>query len=462
VRYGEVDRYSRTKQRKRDNQSIAGTDVNTRILCSLQCMMLYILATVPPVAIAMGDTQTGKAIYERSCIGCHGPTGQGGRMAAMLAVPPRNLAEQAYMGTRSDQQLFDVISKGGAATGLSAAMTAFGSQLSEQQIWDTVAYIRTLAAGSEPATQVPSSTSSKASAPTADLAMARLRLSIWPEYDDPRVLIMLRGEMTPRQAFPASITLPIPKGAEIIGAGMVSEQNELLLHPHQVEPGNIQDTLQLNLPVPRFFVEFYYNPFTTSGPEKRFVYPAPTTYPIELFKVDIQQPLKATAFTLDPAPMERTTDNQGFTYHQFTYRDVGKGQSQVFTVAYTKTATTPSVAKQQPTPQPTEKARARSDNTLVVLSIFAGAILLFAGCAWLMQRSQRQHMPTTTPPALPVSMSDTLLALLREDILPQETEATDVPPMPPQTRVINFCANCGRKLLPDDRFCSGCGKPIKR
>jgi len=424
--------------------------------------MLYILATVPPVAIAMGDTQTGKAIYERSCIGCHGPTGQGGRMAAMLAVPPRNLAEQAYMGTRSDQQLFDVISKGGAATGLSAAMTAFGSQLSEQQIWDTVAYIRTLAAGSEPATQVPSSTSSKASAPTADLAMARLRLSIWPEYDDPRVLIMLRGEMTPRQAFPASITLPIPKGAEIIGAGMVSEQNELLLHPHQVEPGNIQDTLQLNLPVPRFFVEFYYNPFTTSGPEKRFVYPAPTTYPIELFKVDIQQPLKATAFTLDPAPMERTTDNQGFTYHQFTYRDVGKGQSQVFTIAYTKTATTPSVAKQQPTPQPTEKARARSDNTLVVLSIFAGAILLFAGCAWLMQRSQRQHMPTTTPPALPVSMSDTLLALLREDILPQETEATDVPPMPPQTRVINFCANCGRKLLPDDRFCSGCGKPIKR
>src|SRR5215813_12421765 len=414
-------RYNRTQQRKRDSQSIEGTDVNTRILCILQCMMLYVLATVHPAATATGDAQAGKAIYERSCIGCHGPTGQGGRMAAMLAVPPRNLTDQAYMGIRSDQQLFDVISKGGAATGLSAAMTAFGSQLTEQQIWDTVAYIRTLAAGSETATQVPSSASSKASVPPADLVMARLRLSIWPEYDDPRVLIMFRGEMTPRQAFPASITLPIPKGAEIIGAGMVSEQNELLLHPHQVLPGNTQDTLQLNLPVPRFFVEFYYNPFTTSGPEKRFVYPAPTTYPIELFEVDIQQPLKSTAFTLDPAPMERTTDNQGFTYHQFTYRDVGKGQSQTFTIAYTKTQSTPSVSKQQPTPQPTEKARARSDNTLVALSIFAGAILLFAGCAWLMQRSQRPPMPATTAPVPSVSMSDTLLALLREDPQPQET-----------------------------------------
>ena len=382
-------------------------------------------------------------------------------MAAMLAVPPRNLADQAYMGTRSDQQLFDVISKGGAATGLSAAMTAFGSQLSEQQIWDTVAYVRTLAAGSETAAQVPSSTSAQASAPAADLVMARLRLSIWPEYDDPRVLIMLRGEMIPRQAFPASITLPIPKGAEIIGAGMISEQNELLLHPHQVLPGDTHDTLQLNLPVPRFFVEFYYNPFTTSGPEKRFVYSAPTTYPIELFEVDIQQPLKATAFTLDPAPLERMTDNEGFTYHQFTYRDVGKGQSQTFTIAYTKTATTPSVAKKQPTSQPAEKARARSDNTMVVLGIFAGAILLFAGGAWLMQRSRRQPMPATIAPAPSASLSDTLVELLREEAQPQET-VRSVPPTLQQTRVINFCANCGRKLLPDDRFCSGCGKPIKR
>jgi hypothetical protein len=366
------------------------------------------------------------------------------------------------MGTRSDQQLFDVISKGGAATGLSAAMTAFGNQLSEQQIWDTVAYVRTLVAGSETAAQVSSSTSSKASVSAADLIMARLRLSIWPEYDDPRVLIMLRGEMTPRQAFPARITLPIPKGAEIIGAGMVSEQNELLLHPHQVLPGDTQDTLQLNLPVPRFFVEFYYNPFTMSGSEKRFVYPAPTTYPIELFEVDIQQPLQATAFTLEPAPMERMTDNQGFTYHQFTYRDVGKGQSQTFTIAYTKTATTPSVSKQQPTPQSAEKTRAGSDHTLVVLSIFAGAILLFAGCAWLIQRSQPQPMPITTVQTPSVSMSDTLLELLQENVQPQETETTGAPPTLPQTRVINFCANCGHKLLPDDRFCSRCGKPIER
>ena len=187
---------------------------------------------------ATGDAQAGKR-FMNAHVGCHGPTGQGGRMAAMLAVPPRNLADQAYMGTRSDQ-LFDVISKGGAATGLSAAMTAFGSQLSEQRSgmpWHTSApwlLARKLLHRFRVAHR------RRPVHPTADLVMARLRLSIWLEYDDPRVLIMFRGEMTPRQAFPASITLPIPKGAEIIGAGMVSEQNELLLHPHQILPGNTQ------------------------------------------------------------------------------------------------------------------------------------------------------------------------------------------------------------------------------
>jgi hypothetical protein len=162
------------------------------------------------------------------------------------------------------------------------------------------------------------------------------------------------------------------------------------------------------------------------------------------------------------------TDKEGFTYHQFTYRDVGKGQSQTFTIAYTKTATAPSVAKKQPASQPAKKARALSENTMVVLGIFAGAIVLFAGGAWLLRRFQGQPMPATTAPVPSVSLAETLAELVREEarsreqeeVRPQET--VNVPPTLQQTRVINFCATCGRKLQPDDRFCSGCGKPIKR
>jgi mono/diheme cytochrome c family protein len=435
--------------------------VKARMLCVFQLITLYVLTTVHLVAAATGEVQAGKAIYERLCVSCHGPTGQGERFAAMLAVPPRNLADQAYMSTRSDQQLFTVISQGGAAVGLSAVMTAFGNQLTEPQIWDTVAYVRTLpAAASTASASPPSTTPSEARAPVANLGMARVRLSVWPEYDDPRVLIMLRGEMTPRQAFPARITLPLPKGAEIVGAGMISEQNELLRHPYEVLPGDAQDNLQLNLPVPRFFLEFYYNPFTTSEAEKRFTYTMLTPYPIEVLEVDIQQPLKATNFALDPAPMERLTDNQGFTYHQFAYRDIQKGQSQTFTISYTKTVPTPSVPKQPPTPQRPRNARPLSGTMLVSLSILAGAIVIFAGWAWLLAGSQSRRVPDSSSGPRSTPTPSAFLALLQEDMQIQET--TNTIPVQPQTRVVNFCVHCGHKLLPDDRFCSGCGKPIKR
>ena len=65
--------------------------------------------------------------------------------------------------------------------------------------------------------QAPSSTSSKASAPTADLVMAVAAL-YRPKYDDPRVLIMFRGELTRRQAL-LHINLPIPKGVRLLGLG---------------------------------------------------------------------------------------------------------------------------------------------------------------------------------------------------------------------------------------------------
>ena len=442
-------------------EPLEGADVKARMLCILQLLTLYVLTTVPPAAAATGEAQAGKAIYARLCMSCHGPTGQGGRMAAMFAVPPRNLAEQAYMSTRSDQQLFAVISKGGAAVGLSAVMTAFGDQLTEQQIWDTVAYVRTLAtAPSTASASPPSATSSEARAPAANLVMVRLRLSIWPEYDDPRVLIMWRGEMAPRQALPTSITLPLPKGAEIVGAGMISEQNELLLHPYEVVPGDTQDSLQLNLPVPRFFLEFYYNPFTASGAEKRFTYTMPTPYPIEVLEVDIQQPLKATSFTLDPTPMEHLTDNQGFTYHQFAYRDIETGRLQTFTISYIKTVLTPSVPKQQPAPQRPRSTRPLSGNVLVSLGILAGAIFIFAGWAWLLRGSQPRHVPAISSVPQSTPTPSAFLALLQEDAQDQET--TDATPAQPQTREVNFCTHCGHKLLLNDRFCSECGKPIKR
>jgi hypothetical protein len=372
-------------------------------------------------------------------------------MMRMLPVPPRNLADQTYMATRSDQQLFTIISQGGAAVGLSAAMSAFGTQLTVQELWDTVAYVRTLPALTQTSTGVSATVSSGTDSPSADLRMARLRLSIWPEYDDPRVLVMFRGEMAPHSAFPTHITLPLPKGAEVIGAGMISEQDELLLHPHQVRPGDADDSLEINLPVARFFVEFYYNP-PSEGTDKRFTYVAPATYPIERLEVDIQQPLQATRFTTEPQAMSRETDEQGFTYHRFIYYNLGQGDTRRFAVAYTKTVATPSVAKGQPVAEVIQQPRTAAHALVLAFGMLGGAAVVFGGGIVLWTSYQRRRQASPTPQSPSVSPQAAV----------QPHAQTTFAPMPTTSgrSVPSFCSNCGAKLRLEYRFCPGCGRPF--
>jgi hypothetical protein len=356
------------------------------------------------------------------------------------------------MATRSDQQLFTVISQGGAAVGLSAAMSAFGTQLTVQELWDTVAYVRTLPALSHTPADAPTTVSPGTGGPSPDLRIVRLRLSIWPEYDDPRVLVMFRGEMAPHSVFPTHITLPLPKGAAVIGAGMISEQGELLLHPHQVRPEEAGDSLEINLPVARFFVEFYYNPFT-EGTEKRFTYAAPTTYPIERLEVDIQQPLQATRFTTEPQAMSRETDEQSFTYHRFIYHNLGKGDTRRFTVIYTKTAAMPSVTKGQPTSEVIQQPRTAVHTLVLACGMLGGAAVVFGGGAWLWTSYQRRRWTSPTHQTPPVSPPATVQLHAQTTFVPMPTTSGRHTP--------NFCSNCGAKLQAEYRFCPRCGRPFQ-
>jgi len=101
-----------------------------------------ILISLPMLAQA-ADLAAGKAKYQMMCASCHGANGKGdGAAAAALNPKPRNFTDLAYMSKRTDAQLASVIKNGGAANGLSPLMVAWGSSLSDADIANIVAYIR--------------------------------------------------------------------------------------------------------------------------------------------------------------------------------------------------------------------------------------------------------------------------------------------------------------------------------
>ena len=94
------------------------------------------------------DVAAGQRIARQRCAGCHGEGGAGnGAMLQPLnlATPPVAWTDKTAMAAYTDADLTKIISDGGAAVGKLPLMPAFKSQLSDAQIADVVAYIRSLA-----------------------------------------------------------------------------------------------------------------------------------------------------------------------------------------------------------------------------------------------------------------------------------------------------------------------------
>ena len=94
-------------------------------------------------SFAAGDSAKGKESYNQICAMCHGETGKGdGVAAASLDPKPRDLSSGEYVSTLTDEYIFKVIKEGGESVGKSNLMTAWGAVLSDDKIWDVIAYLR--------------------------------------------------------------------------------------------------------------------------------------------------------------------------------------------------------------------------------------------------------------------------------------------------------------------------------
>jgi mono/diheme cytochrome c family protein len=99
-----------------------------------------------PVAATPASVEAGAKQYAKLCANCHGTSGRGnGRLAAgtaMYGARPSDLADDVWQHGSTDGEVFLVIRDG---VGPDFHMDAFGRAMPEEDIWNVVNYIKTLA-----------------------------------------------------------------------------------------------------------------------------------------------------------------------------------------------------------------------------------------------------------------------------------------------------------------------------
>jgi mono/diheme cytochrome c family protein len=103
------------------------------------------LAVTPPAPAVLPASAETRRTYQWYCAQCHGAQGKGdGINAPHLTVKPLDHTKAEYLSTRTDEQLFNTIQRGGLAVGRAPCMPSWGHTLDEDTIRNLVKYVREL------------------------------------------------------------------------------------------------------------------------------------------------------------------------------------------------------------------------------------------------------------------------------------------------------------------------------
>ena len=182
------------------------------------------------------------------------------------------------------------------------------------------------------------------------IGFRNVRLWINPEYDDPRLLVMLEGEITGAQP-PVEVRFLVPSTAQMYSAGSLDAQNQYTGGPPDRESSQIPgwDEISYQVTTDTFRVE-YYDASIIGQTSKRISYEFLRLYAISDLNVMIQEPHRSSDYSVSSAG-RLVTDFEGFTVHSYDYRDLDLDSPVSFEISYTKTDPSPSLsASGQPLP----------------------------------------------------------------------------------------------------------------
>ncbi len=270
----------------------------------------------------------------------------------------------------------------------------------------------------------------------SNLTLTNVSVQLWPEYDQPSMLVITDFEVPATTTLPVNLTFRIPKDANLIAVASYTADGSLAnaVFEGPKDDGEWQSfTITLDSTTARFE---YYQPITFNGNQRIFSYLWDGTYAVGAFDIRVLEPADTTSLTTTPN-LASTEQKDGLKYFHGKPVKLASGEQFILNLEYQKSSnalitSAPGVQPAAPVDENTP-GRVSLNNTLPYLIGGLGVIMIVGGLVYYLRSGNNGVKKSRR----------------RQHANAEESES-DV-----------YCAQCGTRAHSGDRFCRTCGARLR-
>jgi hypothetical protein len=279
-----------------------------------------------------------------------------------------------------------------------------------------------------------------------EVKIGTLEIALWPEYDQPTMLVIYRLTLSADTLLPAQLSIRIPATAGRPNAVAVREPSGQLVNlEYELTSDGTWSTIRMVANFPELQIEFYDPGLIKEGNQRKFTFAWSGDYAVERCFVEVQQPLGASEMMISPGPARSEIAEGGLVYFMKEVGYLDNGQKFNIDLSYQKSGDDLSVSGLQVQPSaPLTAETGLGDRMLGALPWFlgtAGVLLIAGGVIWYWKSGQQSQ---------PVKQRRGRGR--RSPVERDESETLSGP---------IYCHQCGRRAAESDRFCRTCGTRLR-
>ncbi len=277
-------------------------------------------------------------------------------------------------------------------------------------------------------------------------SLSALEVDLWPEYDDPSMLVIYRIALASSTSLPAEFRLRIPADAGSPSAVASRQPDGSLLNAAYTQSSDGQwSTLAITATSLELQVEYYDPSLAVEGDRRSYRYQWPGDYAIQSLTIQVKQPLEASNLELSPGNFgQPQRDENNLQVYTQDFGSLPAGSPVNIELAYDRAEDTPSLFLLNPTlTAPGETAASETPALWPWVIGGIGLALMAGGGLWYLR--SRQEVDARSPKR-------------HRSRRTAISKNSSVPAAEGQV----YCHRCGRRAAAGDRFCRDCGAELRK